>query len=46
MPAAMKKYFVYKLDAGDKVVNGDAPRKKIVTGLLSRHEHEAKGHYT
>jgi glucose/arabinose dehydrogenase len=33
--------FRYKLDAHDKVINGDAP-EKIVTGLLSRGEHEAK----
>jgi len=36
-----EEVFRYKLGAGDKVENGDAP-EKIVTGLLSRNEHEAK----
>ncbi len=36
-----EEVFRYKLDAGDKVINGNAP-EKIITGLLSRHEHEAK----
>jgi len=36
-----EEVFRYKLGAGDKVENGDAP-EKIVTDLLSRHEHEAK----
>ncbi len=36
-----EEVFRYKLDAQDKVINGDAP-EKIVTGLISRHEHEAK----
>ena len=31
----------FKLNAKDEVVNPDQP-EKIVTGLLSRHEHEAK----
>ncbi len=33
--------FRYKLDAGGHVVNPNAP-EHIVTGLLARHEHEAK----
>jgi glucose/arabinose dehydrogenase len=33
--------FRYKLDASNKIINPDGP-EKIVTGLLSRHEHEAK----
>ncbi|HWK06656.1 MAG TPA: PQQ-dependent sugar dehydrogenase, partial [Puia sp.] len=33
--------FRFKLDANDNVVNPDKP-ERIVTGLLSRHEHEAK----
>lgn len=36
-----EEVFRYKLDADDKVIDGNAP-EKIVTGLLSRHEHEAK----
>jgi glucose/arabinose dehydrogenase len=36
-----EEVFRYKLDVQDKVINGDAP-EKIITGLLSRHEHEAK----
>src|SRR5579862_704661 len=48
---AIKKGFLYastdeevyrfKLDANNNIVNPDKP-EKIVTGLLSRHEHEAK----
>jgi glucose/arabinose dehydrogenase len=36
-----EEVFRYKLDAGNNVVNPYQP-EKIVTGLLSRHEHEAK----
>lgn len=36
-----EEVFRYKLDADNNVVNPDQP-EKIVTGLLSRHEHEAK----
>ena len=36
-----EEVFRFKLDANDNVVNPDQP-EKIVTGLLSRHEHEAK----
>lgn len=36
-----EEVFRYKLGAGDKVENGDAP-EKIVTGLIARNEHEAK----
>lgn len=36
-----EEVFRYKLDDKDNVINGDAP-EKIVTGLLSRGEHEAK----
>jgi len=36
-----KEVFRYKLDANNKVTNPDKP-EKIVTGLLSRGEHEAK----
>ena len=39
--SSQQEVFRYKLDAQDKVVNGDAP-EKIVTGLLERHEHEDK----
>jgi glucose/arabinose dehydrogenase len=39
--SSQEEVFRYKLDAGDKVVNGDAP-ERIVTGLLQRHEHEDK----
>jgi glucose/arabinose dehydrogenase len=36
-----EEIFRYKLDDNFKPVNGDDP-EKIVTGLLSRHEHESK----
>jgi glucose/arabinose dehydrogenase len=36
-----EEVFRFKLDANDNVVNPDKP-ERIVTGLLSRHEHEAK----
>lgn len=36
-----EEVFRYKLDGNSNVVNPDQP-EKIVTGLLSRHEHEAK----
>jgi glucose/arabinose dehydrogenase len=36
-----EEVFRFKLDANNNVVNPDKP-EKIVTGLLSRHEHEAK----
>jgi glucose/arabinose dehydrogenase len=36
-----EEVFRYKLDGDNNVVNPDQP-EKIVTGLLSRHEHEAK----
>ncbi len=36
-----EEVFRYKLDGNNNVVNPDQP-EKIVTGLLSRHEHEAK----
>jgi glucose/arabinose dehydrogenase len=36
-----EEVFRYKLDADNNVINPDKP-EKIVTGLLSRHEHEAK----
>ncbi len=36
-----EEVFRYKLDAGNKVIDADNP-EKIITGLLSRHEHEAK----
>ena len=36
-----EEVFRYKLDANNNVINPDKP-EKIVTGLLSRHEHEAK----
>ncbi|HEY4108980.1 PQQ-dependent sugar dehydrogenase [Puia sp.] len=36
-----EEVFRFKLDANNNVVDGDKP-EKIVTGLLSRHEHEAK----
>jgi glucose/arabinose dehydrogenase len=36
-----EEVFRYKLDANNQIVNPDNP-EKIVTGLLSRHEHEAK----
>jgi glucose/arabinose dehydrogenase len=39
--SSQQEVFRYKLDAQDKVVNGDDP-EKIVTGLLERHEHEDK----
>jgi len=35
------KVFRYKLDAKGKVINPDKP-ELIITGLLDRHEHEAK----
>lgn len=37
-----EEVFRYKLDDNGNVINKDAP-EKIITGLLSRHEHEAKG---
>ncbi len=36
-----EEIFRYKLDVNDNVINPDNP-EKIITGLLSRHEHEAK----
>ena len=36
-----EEVFRYKLDANDKVINPNQP-EKIITGLISRHEHEAK----
>jgi glucose/arabinose dehydrogenase len=36
-----EEVFRYKLDANNQILNPDNP-EKIVTGLLSRHEHEAK----
>ena len=36
-----QEVFRYKLDANNVVINPDKP-ERIVTGLLSRHEHEAK----
>jgi len=36
-----EEVFRYKLDANNNIVNPDKP-EKIVAGLLSRHEHEAK----
>ena len=36
-----EEIFRYKLDANDKVINPNNP-EKIITGLISRHEHEAK----
>ena len=36
-----EEVFRYKLDGDNNVVNPDQP-ERIVTGLLSRHEHEAK----
>lgn len=36
-----EEVFRFKLDANGKVINPSKP-EKIVTGLLSRHEHEAK----
>lgn len=36
-----EEVFRYKLDANYKVINPDNP-EKIITGLLNRHEHEAK----
>ena len=36
-----EEVFRYKLDGDNNVVNPDEPQR-IVTGLLSRHEHEAK----
>ncbi len=36
-----EEVFRYKLDGDNKVIDPDKP-EKIVTGLLSRHEHEAK----
>ena len=36
-----EEVFRFKLDDNDKVINPDKP-EKIVTGLISRHEHEAK----
>ncbi|HVX51799.1 MAG TPA: hypothetical protein VHB48_16680, partial [Chitinophagaceae bacterium] len=36
-----EEVFRYKLDSSGKVIDGNSP-EKIVTGLLSRHEHEAK----
>jgi len=36
-----EEVFRYKLDENNNVVNPDKP-EKIVTGLLARHEHEAK----
>ena len=36
-----EEVFRFKLDANSKVINPDNP-EKIVTGLISRHEHEAK----
>jgi len=36
-----EEVFRYKLDGSNNVINPDQP-EKIVTGLLSRHEHEAK----
>ncbi|HTS44234.1 MAG TPA: PQQ-dependent sugar dehydrogenase [Puia sp.] len=36
-----EEVFRYKLDANNTVINPDQP-EKIITGLLSRHEHESK----
>ncbi|RFZ84851.1 sorbosone dehydrogenase [Mucilaginibacter terrenus] len=36
-----EEVFRYKLDANNQVVSPDAP-EKVVTGLISRNEHEAK----
>ncbi len=36
-----EEVFRFKLDANNNIVNPDKP-EKVVTGLLSRHEHEAK----
>lgn len=36
-----EEVFRYKLDANNNVISPDQP-EKIVTGLLSRHQHEAK----
>jgi len=36
-----EEVFRYKLDAGNKIINPAKP-EKIITGLLSRHQHEAK----
>ena len=36
-----EEVFRYKLDANNNVIDPDKP-ERIVTGLLSRHEHEAK----
>ncbi len=36
-----EEVFRYKIDGSNNVINPDKP-EKIVTGLLSRHEHEAK----
>ena len=36
-----EEVFRFKLDANNNIINPDNP-EKIVTGLLSRHEHEAK----
>ena len=36
-----EEVFRYKLDENNKIVNPDQP-EKIITGLLARHEHEAK----
>ncbi|MBS1668494.1 MAG: PQQ-dependent sugar dehydrogenase [Bacteroidetes bacterium] len=36
-----EEVFRYKLDGNNNIINPDKP-EKIVTGLLSRHEHEAK----
>lgn len=36
-----EEIFRYKLNAGNKVINPEKP-EKIITGLLSRHQHESK----
>jgi len=36
-----EEVFRYKLDAANKIIDPDKP-EKIITGLLQRHEHEAK----
>lgn len=36
-----EEVFRYKLNAGNKVINPEKP-EKIITGLLSRHQHESK----
>jgi glucose/arabinose dehydrogenase len=36
-----EEVFRYKLDGNNNIINPDQP-EKIVTGLLSRHEHQAK----